>query len=175
VLHALHRAMSEHRPSTFCTVCFMFIEPTSDGGQRVTMSLGGHPPALLRRADRSVTEVGQLGTLLGIVEPELADVVVDIAPGDTLVLYTDGLTDAPGEQAVPISEVVYLLEHNGRQPAEQLADSIRVLKRSRRPHGSADDTVVIVLNFGASTTAEPTPAMSDEAGYRAHLSSHGAV
>jgi serine phosphatase RsbU (regulator of sigma subunit) len=148
VLLALHRAMSDHRPATFCTVCFVYVDTDAEGGQRMTMALGGHPQALMRRADGSVEEVGELGTLLGIVEPQLFDVVVDVAPGDTMVLYTDGLTDAPGDQAVPIGEVVSLLQTDGAQPVEQLADSIRVLKRRRRPHGSSDDTVVLVLRFG---------------------------
>ena len=95
VLHALHRAMSDHRPATFCTVCFVYVETGPSGAQQMTMALGGHPQALLRRADGTVEEVGELGTLLGIVEPQLFDVVVDVAPGDTMVLYTDGLTDAP--------------------------------------------------------------------------------
>ncbi|MGD9998864.1 MAG: PP2C family protein-serine/threonine phosphatase [Ilumatobacteraceae bacterium] len=149
VLSALHLAMADHLPSTFCTVCFLFIDPQPSGGARVEMSLGGHPRPFLRRADSTVSEVGQPGTLLGMVEPTLHDTVVEVAPGDTLVLYTDGLTDAPGSQAVPVEELVDLLRADGAMAVEPLADSIRVLKRRRRPQGSADDTVVMVLRFGA--------------------------
>jgi serine phosphatase RsbU (regulator of sigma subunit) len=165
VLRALHRAMADHRPATFCTVCFMYLEATPDGGHRVTMALGGHPQALLRRADGTVEEVGRLGTLLGIVDPDVFDVVFDTAPGDTVVLYTDGLTDAPGDQAVPLDEVIELLATAGRQPTEQLADSIRVLKRRRRPHGSSDDTVVLVLRLGElpSDPAAERPVADDRA------------
>ncbi|MBI5087464.1 MAG: serine/threonine-protein phosphatase, partial [Actinobacteria bacterium] len=116
----------------------------------VRMSLGGHPRPLLRRVDATVEEVGQPGTLLGMVEPTLHDTIIDVEPGDTLVLYTDGLTDAPGSQAVPIDEVIELLRADGAMPVEPLADSIRVLKRRRRPQGSADDTVVMVVRFGVS-------------------------
>jgi serine phosphatase RsbU (regulator of sigma subunit) len=153
VLLALHRAMADHRPSTFCTVCFMFLEPMPGGAHRITMSLGGHPPPLVRRADGTVAELGEIGTLLGMVEPTLHDAVVEAGPGDTLVLYTDGLTDAAGDQAVPIGEVVDLLRTEGGQPIEPLADSIRVLKRRRRPLGSADDTVVLVVRFGEAGAA----------------------
>jgi serine phosphatase RsbU (regulator of sigma subunit) len=153
VLGALHLAMADHLPSTFCTVCFVFIDPLPDGAARVQLSLGGHPQPLLRRADATVEEVGRPGTLLGMVEPTLHDTVVEVAAGDTLVLYTDGLTDAPGSQAVPIEELIELLRVDGAMPVEPLADSIRVLKRRRRPLGSADDTVVMVVRFGALVPA----------------------
>jgi serine phosphatase RsbU (regulator of sigma subunit) len=78
----------------------------------------------------------------------LTDVTVAVAPGDTIVLYTDGLTDAPAEQAVPIEELLDLLGIEGGEPVELLADSIRPLKRRRRPRGSADDTAIVVLRFG---------------------------
>jgi serine phosphatase RsbU (regulator of sigma subunit) len=165
VLHSVHRAMADHRPSTFCTVCFIYVEVTSDGAQQLTMSLGGHPPALLRRRDGSVHEIGALGTLLGLIEPQLLDTVVDVHPGDTLVLYTDGLTDAPGDQAVPIEDVVALLQSDRTSGSEQLADSIRALKRARRPHGSGDDTVVLVMQFGqadpsAEASAQPVAGLA---------------
>ena len=80
--------------------------------------------------------------------PVLVDSTVLVEPGDTLVLYTDGLTDAPQEQAVPLSELVDLLQVEGAEPVELLADSIRPLKRRRRPHGSADDTAIVVVRFG---------------------------
>jgi serine phosphatase RsbU (regulator of sigma subunit) len=167
VLAALHLAMADHLPSTFCTVCFVFIDPLPNGGARVQMSLGGHPRPLLRRADSTVDEVGQPGTLLGMVEPTLHDTVVDIGAGDTLLLYTDGLTDAPGSQAVPIEEVIDLLRADGAMPIEPLADSIRVLKRRRRPQGSADDTVVMLLRFGSpvrSAAADSTRQPADVTG-----------
>jgi serine phosphatase RsbU (regulator of sigma subunit) len=47
------------------------------------------------RADGAVEEVGAAGTLLGMVEdPELQDRTVELGPGDAMVAYTDGLTDA---------------------------------------------------------------------------------
>jgi hypothetical protein len=62
---------------------------------RVTVACGGHPLPLLVRADGSTEEVGTAGTLLGLVpEPELQDRSADLHDGDTLLLYTDGLTEA---------------------------------------------------------------------------------
>ena len=154
--------MFDHRPSTFCTVCFVFVEPSTGGGQQLTMSLGRASPGIAparRRVRRSRS--ARWARCWALVDPQLADVTVHVTPGDTLVLYTDGLTDAPADQAVPIDEVVQLLKDDGQQPTEQLADSIRALKRRRRPHGSSDDTVVLIVRFGDPSPAGDTPAMAD--------------
>ncbi|HEX3090249.1 MAG TPA: PP2C family protein-serine/threonine phosphatase [Ilumatobacteraceae bacterium] len=159
VLHAVHHALHEHQPVTFCTACFGFLSPREGGGYRIELSLGGHPQPLLRHSDGSVEPVGTMGMLLGMLEPTLSTTVVDVMPGDTLVSYTDGLTDAPADKAVSVEELAELLETDGDQPIEQLADSIRVLKRGRRPLGSDDDTALLILRFDV-VPALPTTAAS---------------
>lgn len=149
VLRAVHTALSDQIPPTFCTACFLYVRPDGATGHTITISLGGHPQPILRHRDGSVTMLGTAGTLLGMIEPELHDATVSVGPGDLLLLYTDGLTDAPGEQAVPIEEVIDLLAMDGHDSVEHLADEIRVLKRTRRPSGSADDTALLVIRFTA--------------------------
>jgi serine phosphatase RsbU (regulator of sigma subunit)/PAS domain-containing protein len=66
-------------------------------GAELTLAVGGHPLPLLKRAS-GVERVGKTGILLGAVhdyEPA-QDVTVSLAPGDTLLLYTDGVTETPG-------------------------------------------------------------------------------
>ncbi|MFF7178017.1 SpoIIE family protein phosphatase [Streptomyces sp. NPDC008121] len=81
----------------FCTVVFGLLTPdTERGGFRVTLASGGHPPALLMRADGTAdflpTPGGQLiGVLL---DAHIATTTVHLAPGDSLLLHTDGLTEA---------------------------------------------------------------------------------
>ena len=155
VLGSVHTALSDHRPATFCTACFLYLTVNDDDSYGVEVSLGGHPQPLLRRSDGTIEFVGAAGTLLGMVEPVLTNSSCRVDAGDVLVLYTDGLTDAPIEQAVPIEEVKQLLADDGDQPVEQLADSIRSLKRRRRPRGSGDDTALLVIRFGVGRLVEP--------------------
>jgi Stage II sporulation protein E (SpoIIE) len=164
VLQALHHAMSDHRPATFCTACFAYISQHDSDSYRIELSLGGHPQPLLRRRNGTVEPVGTLGMLLGMIEPTLSTTVVDLMPGDTFVFYTDGLTDAPAEEAVSVDELAELLEAEGDQPIEALADSIRALKRSRRPQGSGDDTALLIVRFdGLSLVgADSGPLSADE-------------
>ncbi len=147
VLLAVHNALRDHQPPTFCTACFGFMYPLDDGSYHLELSLGGHPQPLLLRANRRVEAIGMRGTLLGMIEPSLVTSTIDLHPGDTLVFYTDGLTDAPAHQAVSVEELTNLLELQGDQPIEQLADSIRALKRHRRPLGSGDDTALLIVRF----------------------------
>ena len=170
VLRDVHLALSDHQPSTFCTVCFIFVTVAADGSQSLTVALGGHPSPVLRDAHGAVREIGEPGSLLGIFEPVLIDAMVPVAPGDTIVLYTDGLTDAPADQAVPIEELFELLAAEGDEPVELLADSIRPLKRRRRPHGSNDDTAIVVLRFGVPAERDEHPPQTDiDAAESAHV------
>ncbi|MDT5079325.1 MAG: phosphoserine phosphatase RsbU/P [Mycobacterium sp.] len=80
----------------FCTVVFGILVAGRDGGFDIELATGGHPPALLIGADgraRYVDTVG--GQAVGILpDAQFASARVQLAPGDTLVVYTDGLTEA---------------------------------------------------------------------------------
>jgi serine phosphatase RsbU (regulator of sigma subunit) len=112
VLALLHRALREARDDgRFCTVAYCRFEPRGDGA-RMRLSCGGHPLPLVLRASGAVEPVGRLGTLLGAdVEPVLADVSVDLAPGELVVLYTDGVTEvrAGREEVFGRQDLVELL------------------------------------------------------------------
>jgi serine phosphatase RsbU (regulator of sigma subunit) len=72
-----------------------FLSPRADGSVDVELALGGHPPALVLRGDGQVDVVGRFGSLLGAYpDPSLEDSRFTLAPGDTLLLYTDGVTEA---------------------------------------------------------------------------------
>ena len=81
-------------PQRFCTIACAHVDlgqPTA----RVTVACGGHPLPLVVRADGTTEEVGAPGTLLGFVpHPALEDRSAELRRGDTLLLYTDGLTEA---------------------------------------------------------------------------------
>ena len=84
----------------FCTIACAHLD-LSRSPLRVTVACGGHPLPVLVRADRSSEEVGEPGTLLGLVaQPELQDRSAELHAGDTLVLYTDGLTEAQAPKRV---------------------------------------------------------------------------
>ena len=74
----------------FCTVALGVVERDAQSA-RLTLTLGGHPAPLILRADGSVDTAGTPGSLLGVLtSPELREVEATMAPGDTLLLFTDG-------------------------------------------------------------------------------------
>jgi serine phosphatase RsbU (regulator of sigma subunit) len=150
MLLTIHRALATQQAETFCTVCLVALPTESPGLGDLVISLGGHPPPLLRRRDGSVETVGTTGLLLGMIEPNLQDAVVPIEPGDTLLLYTDGFTDAPGTRAFSIDEMTSLLETSGDLEPGPLADAIRAGQRHRQPGGSDDDTALVIIRFGVA-------------------------
>jgi serine phosphatase RsbU (regulator of sigma subunit) len=89
---ALLREPSE--PLRFVTACCLVLADDGDG-HRITVSVAGHPLPLLREACGSVVEVGAPGMPLGVLPGvAFAETELRLPPGATLVLYTDGVTEA---------------------------------------------------------------------------------
>jgi PAS domain S-box-containing protein len=97
ILAALNEAMLRQLPEDrFCTAACVRLEP-QDGsaGVGIDISRAGHPPPLLVRPEGTVEEVGCSGKVLGVFpEAELRDTSLRLMPGEALVLYTDGVTEA---------------------------------------------------------------------------------
>jgi PAS domain S-box-containing protein len=84
----------------FCTIACAHLD-LSRSPARVTVACGGHPLPLVVRADGTTEELGMPGTLLGLIDhPELQDRAADLNAGDTIVLYTDGLTEAGAPEQI---------------------------------------------------------------------------
>jgi serine phosphatase RsbU (regulator of sigma subunit) len=91
---------SADRDGRFCTIACAHLD-VSRSPPRITVACGGHPLPLVVRAGGAVEELGTPGTLLGLVaNPDLQDRSTELRGGDTLVLYTDGLTEAGAPEHV---------------------------------------------------------------------------
>jgi sigma-B regulation protein RsbU (phosphoserine phosphatase) len=95
VLKNLNSVLLQEVAGQFCTVVFGVLTP-APGHCTVTLASGGHPPALLVRGDGSVAyQHTPGGQLLGILpDARITTTTVDLTAGDTLLLYSDGLTEA---------------------------------------------------------------------------------
>src|SRR4051812_13481496 len=95
-LRRLNRALLEHPSnSRFCTIALTQLART-DVGLVVRICLAGHPEPVLLRTDGTTELVGIPGDLLGVLsndELHLEETDVELAVGDALVLYTDGITE----------------------------------------------------------------------------------
>ncbi len=98
ILSALNEAiLGQTTDERFATVAYTRVEPPTKGtaARKVVVASAGHPFPLVLRNDGTVEEVGEEGTVLGILpEIELHDQAVEMQPGEVMVLYTDGVTEA---------------------------------------------------------------------------------
>jgi sigma-B regulation protein RsbU (phosphoserine phosphatase) len=97
VLCAVNTALLHEQgggPLRFVTAACLVLE-ACEQGVRARVSIAGHPLPVLRSADGATREVGAPGRPLGIdADVHYAEEPVQLPPGATLVLYTDGVTEA---------------------------------------------------------------------------------
>jgi sigma-B regulation protein RsbU (phosphoserine phosphatase) len=95
LLRRLNTALVADNPTALFVTLSHGIYDRRDGS--MLLSSGGHPPPLLRRRDGSVAAVSlDSGVLLGssVVDLRVSDTPLSLQPGETLILYTDGFTEA---------------------------------------------------------------------------------
>lgn len=95
MLGTLHQALRRQPPGAdLCTVCLVTMQYVP-GHARLMVSLAGHPPPLIIDAGGAARPIGQPGTLLGVLDPiDVTETEAELKPGETLVLYTDGVPEA---------------------------------------------------------------------------------
>ncbi|ROQ81154.1 serine phosphatase RsbU (regulator of sigma subunit) [Streptomyces sp. CEV 2-1] len=93
-LGRLNQALVREGTSRFVTALVAVLVP--DGkGFRLCYWSAGHPAPLIRREDGTVEELPAHGDLLGVLEDiGYGSGATHVAPGDTLVMFTDGVTEA---------------------------------------------------------------------------------
>jgi integral membrane sensor domain MASE1/anti-sigma regulatory factor (Ser/Thr protein kinase) len=143
-LRTLNRAILEQRSDDrFMTVAAARIA-SEDGADVITVSVGGHPLPLLARANGEVTEVGEPGTLLGVYsDPKLADSRIALAPGDALVLFTDGLSERRNPRDEATARIRTALGASAGAPAREIAE--RLQDAALGPAHDADDDVALLV------------------------------
>ena len=154
---ALRRADSSQ---PLCTVVYARVEREGTGF-RLTCSIGGHPLPLLLRRDGAIEEIGEHGLVLGArADPNLVDTAVELHPGDSLLLYTDGLTDAyaPAYTLAP-AELESLLRSCAGLNAEEIAERVSGAVRDPSRSGSEprDDIALLVVQIVDGETLIGTP------------------
>ncbi|MET9800986.1 SpoIIE family protein phosphatase [Streptomyces sp. NPDC006368] len=163
VLRTLNTVLSEQYAGgdpRYCTVIFGLLEPgpPGTGGFDVTVASGGHPPSLVLRGDGSAAYLPTPGgVLIGILPtPNIAIARTHLGPGDTLVLYTDGLTEARTAAGRYGDEALLALAGELAPSAAQA--TIRSLADLLDGFGDGldDDTAILSLGVPALTARHDT-------------------
>lgn len=155
ILRELNDAILRQTAGQSCTVAYSRLDLGDAGEARVTMSSGGHPLPLVLRAYGGVELAGIPGIVLGAgPDPLLEDDAVDLAAGDALVFYTDGLTDAHApSHLVSVQELAIALRACAGLDASEIARKLTRTVLDRDPGEPRDDILVFVLRI--PRTREP--------------------
>jgi serine phosphatase RsbU (regulator of sigma subunit) len=127
VLSTVDRAMDGLRAQTMATCLLARVEPGDGTSRRLRWSNAGHPSPLLVRADGSAEFLtGRADLPLGILtDVDRHDHVVDLPPGATLLLFTDGLVERR-ERTLPAG-LESLRSAGGRHAHRDLDDLVTAL------------------------------------------------
>ncbi len=119
------RRLYQRTPAAKYATAFLAVLEPATGRLRYTNA--GHNPALLVRASGEVERLGPTGTPLGLLpESNFTGVDRSLAVGDTLVIYTDGITEAvnPLDEEYGLDRLSGICTERRASTLAELADTI---------------------------------------------------
>ena len=143
----LNVQICRHSPaSRFITLVYAVYDPAT--GALIYVNAGQNPP-LIRRADGQFERLSGTGIALGLFEhSEYGAEQTHLGPGDMLVLYSDGITEAedPAEEPFEESRLQAVLERSAALPAASVATEVlaAVQTHAKRSRFGDDLTILVV-------------------------------
>lgn len=150
LLGYLHATLQgELKPGKFMTMLLLVWEAARS---TLRYAAAGHENLIVwRAATRRAEVIPSGGSPLGIPgggKGPTPNAEVSLAPGDTVVLYTDGVTEAmnPQDEEYDLQRLVALVQRCGGQaPAAMQAELLRELEAHRRGREPNDDVTLVIL------------------------------
>ena len=156
VLSQVNDAMLRQRTdSRFSTVAYARVE-TAGERVRAEITNGGHPLPVVARAGGRAEYVGEPGTLLGVVgDPRLSDTAVELARGDALVFYTDGVPEAGApSRLIDPDELLRAVERCDLSSAAAIAEGVERTAVEAGDGNPNDDIAIVVIRVPGQITAD---------------------
>jgi sigma-B regulation protein RsbU (phosphoserine phosphatase) len=144
LLSAVNRLFYESTPpEQFAT---LFFGQYDDQARRLRYVNCGHLPPILAHAAGGIQRLGGDATVLGVFPDwSCTEAAIDLSPGDTLVLFSDGVTEAGIEAGEEFGEdrLIAMIEAGRHSPLETAVDSIVEAARGYSAAGQTDDITVV--------------------------------
>jgi sigma-B regulation protein RsbU (phosphoserine phosphatase) len=131
-------------PELFITLFVTLVEPESG---KICFINAGHNAPILLRENGEVERLRTTGLLLGVVpEAEYREQTLQINTGDTVLMFTDGVTEAMNAMNEEFGEdrLIDLMRENRDLPVSQLLDKIEEQVRAFRGQRSFDDDFTLL-------------------------------
>jgi sigma-B regulation protein RsbU (phosphoserine phosphatase) len=142
----VNRLLCRTMPSgRFATFACVHLDPASS---TLRYALAGHNPPLLLRASGERLRLDRGGTVLGVFEDALYDCAsVPIAPGDMIVLFTDGIVEAtnPAGEEYGDDRLCAIVERMSRRSPDETVDAVFSDVEAFARDGLQDDATVVVV------------------------------
>ncbi len=138
--------LADTQSSQFVTMFYAVWEP--DTG-RVRYAVGGHNPPLWARADGAVRSLAGRGAALGVFDDaQYEEYEIEMAPGDVLLLYTDGVPDAinADDEDFGMDRTSEVVRQMRPESAQHIVDAIaRSVQTHVGQREAFDDLTMVVL------------------------------
>jgi serine phosphatase RsbU (regulator of sigma subunit) len=136
-------------PQQFCTLAAAMLSRTTHEGRSaltVDLVLAGHAQPIVVRADGTVELIGRFGTALGLVDAvDLHCTQHLLAAGETLLLYTDGITESRrGPDQFDEDRLLHTVAASGLSAA-QLVAGVREAVQRFAPDLHGDDMALLAV------------------------------
>ncbi len=125
----------------------LFFAEYDNVTRRIRYANCGHLPPLLLRSDDSIERLGATATIMGAFKQWDCDLAeCQICPGDTLVLYTDGITESfsPSGEEFGEARLTATLRRHRHLDSQPLLSAIVDEVRAFSPHEQHDDITLII-------------------------------
>jgi phosphoserine phosphatase RsbU/P len=147
LIERVNAQICRHSPSSrFITLFYAVYTPAT--GTLAYVNAGQNPP-MIRRTDGRYERLGSTGVALGMFEHStFASVETSLAPGETLVMYSDGITEAEDPAGQPFEErgLEGVVErHANQEPAEIGVQVLKAVEAHARASRFIDDLTVLIL------------------------------
>jgi GAF domain-containing protein len=163
VLARLNATLGEDDPPPLCTAVAVLLAPGDDDRLRATISCAGNPRPHLVSGGHSEL-VGEYGTLLGAFDDgSWPEVTLELRDGESLVLYTDGVTDARGaDDRFGQGRLGALLAASRERSADALAGALDDAVAAFEDGPQLDDLAVVVIRAGDAPVPVAAAAGAEE-------------
>lgn len=146
ILDLVNRVMIAEGQETFVTA--LCVRGQYDGERlHLTLSSAGHPRPWVVRRNGTAEQVEVTGVVLGLLDAAgYTETVVDLEPGETLVLYTDGVVEAPGRRdRFGDARLHDVLAAVGPADASAVVESIAVALSAHLGDRAHDDIAILAI------------------------------
>ena len=146
LLARLNRAVLDLFPEYFLTACCCLFDTAGP----LSCAVAGHPPILLRSPDREVEGVFSRSLPLGVeARPEIGEFALVFDAGASVVIYSDGVSDALADGPSQGSDAITGVLRGVRSDCpEAITRGIRrAIRYADRP-GEDDQSVLVVRHEG---------------------------